>query len=75
MPNVIEQLSADLLRLAQERDGAARLLTDLPARFSPKEIANEGDQQRSWDWLDSFTSIATDGRRHCPYSDSCISTC
>lgn len=53
MPNEVEEelrsMNPELLRLAQERDGAARLLQDLPVRFSPEEISNEGDQQRSWE--------------------------
>ena len=53
MPNTIEEelrsKSPELLRLVQERDGAARLLEDLPKRFSPEEISNEGNQQRSWE--------------------------
>lgn len=57
MPSIMEELesiSPELLRLAQERDGAARLLKDLPGRFPPKEIANEGKQQRSWELAGLF---------------------
>jgi hypothetical protein len=35
----LESKAPDLLRLAQERDGAARLLKDLPAGFSPVVLA------------------------------------
>ena len=57
MPDSIAQLRSlnpELLSLAQERDGVARLLQDLPVRFSPEEISHEGDQQRSWELVGFF---------------------
>jgi hypothetical protein len=33
----------------EHRDSPARLLSELPARFSPQEVASAGDAQRIWE--------------------------
>jgi hypothetical protein len=43
------ELSPDVLRLVKQRDSAARLLEDLPYRFTPQDIAEEGPKQRAWE--------------------------
>jgi hypothetical protein len=45
----LSQLSPDVLRLVKQRDSAARLLEDLPYRFTPQDIAEEGPKQRAWE--------------------------
>lgn len=52
MPDVAEELralDADLLQLAGERDSVARLLQELPRRFTPQDIVELGPQQRAWE--------------------------
>jgi hypothetical protein len=43
-----------LLNMAQQRDGAARLLVDLPNRFSPLDVSTEGEPQRLWELCGLF---------------------
>jgi hypothetical protein len=45
----VQALYADLLQLHQERDGAARLLQELPARFTPQQVSLQGEEQRAWE--------------------------
>ena len=42
-------LCPEVLQLARQRDSAARLLEDLPRRFTPQDIADEGRKQRAWE--------------------------
>lgn len=53
MANDIEsELNAafpDLVRLVRQRDSCARLLEDLPQRFTPQEIGQQGPEQRAWE--------------------------
>lgn len=53
MPNAIEQelgeLDQALLELAKQRDGAARLLDELPRRFAPADVREQGAAQRGWE--------------------------
>jgi hypothetical protein len=46
----LQGLCHDLPVLVQERDSTARLLDDLPRRFSPKEVGEVGGApQRAWE--------------------------
>lgn len=47
----LNTLYPDLVRLQQERDGAARLLQELPTRFSSQQVSVEGKEQRAWELL------------------------
>jgi hypothetical protein len=53
MPDVsdeeVRSRYADILGLAQERDGAARLLNELPSRFSALDVATQTAGQRVWE--------------------------
>jgi len=58
MPDVLQDLAQelralnpDLLKLTETRDSTARLLEDLPSRFSPQEVGNTGSQQRAWELI------------------------
>jgi hypothetical protein len=39
----------DLVRRAKQRDSCARLLEDLPQRFTPHEVGDQGQRQRAWE--------------------------
>jgi hypothetical protein len=45
----LSDLYPDLLRLVKQRDSCARLLEDLPQRFTPFDVAQEGPKQRAWE--------------------------
>lgn len=66
MPNAIEEelsaLNPGLLELAKQRDSAARLIDELPRRFTPDEIRDIGPKQRSWE-LTGLVHLGT-GRFH-----------
>jgi hypothetical protein len=54
MPDLIDELrslSPELLGLALERDGAARLIEELPRRFSPQQVSFVGKEQRAWELI------------------------
>jgi hypothetical protein len=50
----LRKLSPEVAAIAEQRDGAARLVQDLPARFLPRQVANAGDPQRTWELAGLF---------------------
>ncbi len=47
-------LNPTVLEMARDRDSCARLLVDLPGRFTPQDVANEGGPQRTWELVGVF---------------------
>jgi hypothetical protein len=45
----LRERDADLAKIAAERAGAARLLTELPQRFDPLRIASDVQTHRTWE--------------------------
>ena len=79
MPDIVqEELQSrdpELLQLFEQRDGAARLLTDLPARFSPEEISKEGAVSVRGNWSGFYTVMRDDTRKPFRSFSSYISAC
>ena len=45
----LNDLCPELLHLAKQRDSTARLLEDLPRRFTPRDVEQGGPNQRAWE--------------------------
>ena len=45
----LDGICPDLVPLAKQRDSCARLLEELPQRFTPLEVGHEGPMQRAWE--------------------------
>lgn len=45
----LKQRDAALAKIAEQRSGAARLLTELPARLTAESIATDVESHRTWE--------------------------
>jgi hypothetical protein len=45
----LNDICPELLHLARQRDSTARLLEDLPKRYTPREVARASKQQHAWE--------------------------
>src|SRR5437764_688221 len=64
----LNDIYPDLVRLAKQRDSCARLLEDLPQRFTPQDVGNPGPRQRAWELAGCLHMSQARGTRLCKFS-------